>query len=73
MALLYISDSNTTTDITASFEVHKCSVLCEIYLPERLQIWPGYAASIRRTDGGLFLLADIVHKVIRNDSVLDVM
>ncbi|XP_053125966.1 piwi-like protein 2 isoform X2 [Hemicordylus capensis] len=39
----------------------------------RLQIWPGYAASIRRTDGGLFLLADVVHKVIRNDSVLDCM
>ncbi|XP_030874286.1 piwi-like protein 2 isoform X2 [Leptonychotes weddellii] len=39
----------------------------------RLQIWPGYAASIRRTDGGLFLLADVSHKVVRNDSVLDVM
>uniref|UniRef100_A0A8C5K1N6 Piwi-like RNA-mediated gene silencing 2 n=1 Tax=Jaculus jaculus TaxID=51337 RepID=A0A8C5K1N6_JACJA len=39
----------------------------------RLQIWPGYAASIRRTDGGLFLLADVSHKVIRNDSVLDVI
>uniref|UniRef100_A0A8D2Q4X5 Piwi-like protein 2 n=1 Tax=Varanus komodoensis TaxID=61221 RepID=A0A8D2Q4X5_VARKO len=39
----------------------------------RLQIWPGYATSIRRTDGGLFLLADVVHKVIRNDSVLDFM
>ncbi|XP_066495606.1 piwi-like protein 2 isoform X2 [Tiliqua scincoides] len=39
----------------------------------RLQIWPGYAASIRRTDGGLFLLTDVVHKVIRNDSILDVM
>uniref|UniRef100_A0A8C7BWJ0 Piwi like RNA-mediated silencing 2 n=1 Tax=Neovison vison TaxID=452646 RepID=A0A8C7BWJ0_NEOVI len=39
----------------------------------RLQIWPGYAASIRRTDGGLFLLADVSHKVIRNDSVLDVL
>uniref|UniRef100_A0A8C8Z0L4 Piwi-like protein 2 n=1 Tax=Prolemur simus TaxID=1328070 RepID=A0A8C8Z0L4_PROSS len=39
----------------------------------RLQIWPGYAASIRRTEGGLFLLADVSHKVIRNDSVLDVM
>ncbi|XP_007440785.1 piwi-like protein 2, partial [Python bivittatus] len=39
----------------------------------RLQIWPGYAASIRRTDGGLFLLADVVHKIIRNDSVLDLM
>ncbi|XP_054853826.1 piwi-like protein 2 [Eublepharis macularius] len=39
----------------------------------RLQIWPGYAASIRRTDGGLFLLADVIHKVIRSDSVLDFM
>ncbi|ETE62666.1 Piwi-like protein 2, partial [Ophiophagus hannah] len=39
----------------------------------RLQIWPGYATSIRRTDGGLFLLVDAVHKVIRNDSVLNVM
>ncbi|XP_074837852.1 piwi-like protein 2 [Carettochelys insculpta] len=39
----------------------------------RLQIWPGYSASIRRTDGGLFLLADVSHKVIRNDSVLDIM
>ncbi|KFO38129.1 Piwi-like protein 2 [Fukomys damarensis] len=39
----------------------------------RLQIWPGYAGSIRRTDGGLFLLADVSHKVIRNDSVLDFM
>ncbi|XP_044863624.1 piwi-like protein 2 isoform X2 [Mauremys mutica] len=43
-------------------------------LPQyRLQIWPGYSASIRRTDGGLFLLADVSHKVIRNDSVLDIM
>ncbi|XP_042332400.1 piwi-like protein 2 [Sceloporus undulatus] len=39
----------------------------------RLQIWPGYSTGIRRTDGGLFLLADVVHKVIRNDSVLDLM
>ncbi|XP_068130792.1 piwi-like protein 2 [Hyperolius riggenbachi] len=39
----------------------------------RLQVWPGYAASIRRTDGGLFLMADISHKIIRNDSVLDIM
>ncbi|XP_067857698.1 piwi-like protein 2 [Heptranchias perlo] len=41
--------------------------------PYRLQIWPGYSASIRRTDGGLMLLVDVSHKVIRNDSVIDVM
>ncbi|KAK1342439.1 hypothetical protein QTO34_015204 [Cnephaeus nilssonii] len=53
-----------------------CSDLCIPFYNvvfRRLQIWPGYAASIRRTDGGLFLLADVSHKVIRNDSVLDVM
>ncbi|XP_072341649.1 piwi-like protein 2 [Scyliorhinus torazame] len=45
-----------------------------IVLPQyRLQIWPGYSASIRRTDGGLMLLVDVSHKVIRNDSVIDIM
>ncbi|XP_038559876.1 piwi-like protein 2 [Micropterus salmoides] len=39
----------------------------------RLQVWPGYSTSIKRTDGGLFLCVDISHKVLRNDSVLDVM
>uniref|UniRef100_A0A8B9NER3 Piwi-like protein 2 n=1 Tax=Accipiter nisus TaxID=211598 RepID=A0A8B9NER3_9AVES len=39
----------------------------------RLQIWPGYSVSIRKKDGGLFLLIDAIHKVIRSDSVLNVM
>uniref|UniRef100_A0A8C4REA3 Piwi-like protein 2 n=1 Tax=Erpetoichthys calabaricus TaxID=27687 RepID=A0A8C4REA3_ERPCA len=39
----------------------------------RLQIWPGYSACIKRTDGGLYLTVDISHKILRNDSVLDVM
>ncbi|KAG9488574.1 hypothetical protein GDO78_004885 [Eleutherodactylus coqui] len=47
-----------------------CATVLQQY---RLQVWPGFAASIRRTDGGLFLLADITHKIIRNDSVLDIM
>ncbi|XP_062913289.1 piwi-like protein 2 isoform X1 [Mobula hypostoma] len=44
------------------------------FLPQyRLQIWPGYAASIRKTEAGLMLLVDLTHKVIRNDSVIDVL
>ncbi|XP_069773595.1 piwi-like protein 2 isoform X2 [Narcine bancroftii] len=44
------------------------------FLPQyRLQIWPGYSARIRRTDGGLMLMVDLSHKVIRNESVIDVM
>ncbi|KAM6040380.1 piwi-like protein 2 [Chlamydotis macqueenii] len=39
----------------------------------RLQIWPGYSVSIRKKEGGLFLLVDAIHKVIRSDSVLNFM
>ncbi|XP_067168369.1 piwi-like protein 2 [Apteryx mantelli] len=39
----------------------------------RLQIWPGYSVSIRKRDGGLFLSVDVIHKVIRSDSVLNFM
>uniref|UniRef100_A0A8C4V6K4 Piwi-like protein 2 n=1 Tax=Falco tinnunculus TaxID=100819 RepID=A0A8C4V6K4_FALTI len=39
----------------------------------RLQIWPGYSVSIRKKDGGLFLLVDTIHKVIHSDSILNVM
>ncbi|XP_038016084.1 piwi-like protein 2 [Motacilla alba alba] len=38
-----------------------------------LHIWPGYAVSIRRKDGGLFLMVDAIHKIIRSESVLGVM
>ncbi|XP_062240466.1 piwi-like protein 2 [Platichthys flesus] len=44
-----------------------------ILAKHRLQVWPGYSTCIKRTDGGLFLCVDISHKVLRNDSVLDVM
>lgn len=39
----------------------------------RLQVWPGYSACIKHTDGGLHMCVDVLHKVLRNDSVLDVM
>uniref|UniRef100_A0A7N6AL22 Piwi-like protein 2 n=1 Tax=Anabas testudineus TaxID=64144 RepID=A0A7N6AL22_ANATE len=39
----------------------------------RLQVWPGYSTCVKRTDGGLYLCVDVSHKVLRNDSVLDVM
>ncbi|XP_037339536.2 piwi-like protein 2 [Pungitius pungitius] len=39
----------------------------------RLQVWPGYSTCIKRTDGGLYLNVDVSHKVLRNDSVLNVM
>ncbi|XP_037113727.1 piwi-like protein 2 [Syngnathus acus] len=39
----------------------------------RLQVWPGYSTCIKHTDGGLYLCVDVSHKVLRNDSVLEVM
>ncbi|XP_072289719.1 piwi-like protein 2 [Eucyclogobius newberryi] len=39
----------------------------------RLQVWPGFSTSINRLDGGLLLNVEVIHKVLRNDSVLDVM
>ncbi|OBS73023.1 hypothetical protein A6R68_12405, partial [Neotoma lepida] len=69
-------DAEINIKIQLTKILEPCSDLCIPFYNvvfRRLQIWPGYAASIRRTDGGLFLLADVSHKVIRNDSVLDVM
>uniref|UniRef100_A0A672IZP5 Piwi-like RNA-mediated gene silencing 2 n=1 Tax=Salarias fasciatus TaxID=181472 RepID=A0A672IZP5_SALFA len=39
----------------------------------RLQVWPGYETCMKRTDGGIYLSVTVSHKVLRNDSVLDVM
>ncbi|XP_068166185.1 piwi-like protein 2 [Antennarius striatus] len=39
----------------------------------RLQVWPGYSTCIKHTDGGLYLCVDVSHKVLRSDTVLDVM
>uniref|UniRef100_UPI00358E54D2 piwi-like protein 2 n=1 Tax=Myxine glutinosa TaxID=7769 RepID=UPI00358E54D2 len=39
----------------------------------RLQIWPGYVMNVKKVDGGMLLMMDIAHKVLRMDSVLEVM
>ncbi|KAM8760023.1 piwi-like protein 2 isoform 1-T2 [Acanthopagrus schlegelii] len=44
-----------------------------ILAKQGLQVWPGYSTCIKRTDGGLYLCIDVSHKVLRNDSVLNVM
>uniref|UniRef100_A0A671UJW4 Piwi-like protein 2 n=1 Tax=Sparus aurata TaxID=8175 RepID=A0A671UJW4_SPAAU len=47
---------------------------CAVILAKQgLQVWPGYSTCIKRTDGGLYLCIDVSHKVLRNDSVLNVM
>lgn len=39
----------------------------------KLEIWPGYITAIQEYDGGLMLMADASHKVLRKETVLDVM
>ena len=37
----------------------------------RLEIWPGYVNTIQHYDGGLLLMLDVSHRVLRTDTVLD--
>eukprot|EP00795_Rhopilema_esculentum_P015072 gene15072-6238_t len=39
----------------------------------RLQLWPGYNTSILRFDAGVLLNIDVSHKVMRLDTVLDIL
>ncbi|XP_065911077.1 piwi-like protein 2 isoform X2 [Dysidea avara] len=37
----------------------------------KLEIWPGYVNTIQHYDGGLMLMLDVSHRVLRTDTVLD--
>lgn len=37
----------------------------------KLEIWPGYVNTIQHYDGGLLLMLDVSHRVLRTDTVLD--
>ena len=39
----------------------------------RLEVWPGYITAINRYEGGLLMLTDVKHRVLRTETVLDVM
>ncbi|XP_014773732.1 piwi-like protein 1 isoform X1 [Octopus bimaculoides] len=39
----------------------------------KLEIWPGYITAIKEHEGGLLLMADASHKVLRKETVLDVL
>ena len=47
--------------------------LTRLYLSSRLEVWPGYITAISEQEGGLLLLADASHRVLRTETVLDVM
>ncbi|KAL3877253.1 hypothetical protein ACJMK2_034986 [Sinanodonta woodiana] len=39
----------------------------------KLEVWPGYITSVQEHEGGLMLLADASHRVLRKESVLQIM
>ena len=39
----------------------------------RLELWPGYVTSIRQHEKNILLCAEIAHKVMRNESMLDIL
>ena len=43
------------------------NVLC------RLEVWPGYITAVQEQEGGLMLLLDASHKVLRTETVHDIM
>ena len=52
--------------------VHVYRYVYELYI-YRLEVWPGYVHTIKRYAGGLMLQIDVSHRVLRTDTVLDVM
>lgn len=54
--------------------ISKGSVLCNYFtfcLPYSLEIWPGFVTSIAQYESSVMLCADISHKILRTDTVLD--
>lgn len=42
-------------------------------LPLRMELWPGYVASIHDQDGGLLMCFDASHRLLRTDTAYDHM
>lgn len=39
----------------------------------KIELWPGYATSMRKHEHDILLMCDVAHKVMRNDTVADLM
>ncbi|BFZ03166.1 hypothetical protein BsWGS_06204 [Bradybaena similaris] len=61
-----------TVTFIKSVPPEQCCHLYNVIL-RRLEVWPGYVTAIKEHEGGLLLLLDASHKVLRTETVLDVM
>ena len=39
----------------------------------KLQVWPGYVTTVEEHEGGLLLMCDVSHKVLRSQTAYEVM
>ena len=45
-----------------------------INIPQhKLQVWPGYITTVEEYDGGLLLMCDVSHKVLRQQTAYGIM
>jgi len=45
-----------------------------IHIPQhKLEVWPGYVTTVSEYNGGLLLMCDVSHKVLRQETAYDVM
>lgn len=50
------------------------SVYFKVVIPEyKLELWPGYITSIRQHEQQILMCAEITHKVMRNETILDIL
>lgn len=38
-----------------------------------MEIWPGYVTHIQEREGGLYLICDISHRVLRKDKAIELL
>lgn len=68
--------NNTLSNFDVFFKVYMTIGMFHYYIIStdfRLEVWPGYITSVCENEGGLMLLADASHRVLRTQTVLELM
>lgn len=48
--------------------------MLQISVPQfRLELWPGYVTSIRQYENNILMCAEITHKIMRQETLLDML
>lgn len=51
-----------------------CKFIFQVAIPQyQLELWPGYVSSIRQFEYDILMSAEITHKVMRQQTLLDIL